>query len=410
MNKKEILSELKGFAIDQLEHVIMPFWRNRMIDDKEGGFYGQINDDLSVEQDAIKGLVLNARILWTFSAVYGKFGKKEDLLLADRAYHYLLGYFFDKQYGGYFWSLSSNGNALEDKKQIYAQAFTIYGLSEYYKITHNEIVLDQAVELFRLIEKNSFDRQYGGYTEACSREWKELDNLQLSPKDMNEKKSQNTHLHVLEAYTNLYAVWPDRFLKTQLENLIHTFTTHILHPADSHLILFFNEKWEPKSSLISFGHDIECSWLLHEAALATQDPELIRDIESRSIAIAGAAKQGYLDIGAMRYEDDRMGIHQDNELEWWAQAEAVVGFLNIYAINPNEADVLTTSYKIMRFIDTYISDRKNGEWYFRVDRNGNPLRNHEKAGFWKCPYHNARACLEILHRVKMLENRITTPG
>jgi len=397
------LKYLEGFAKDQLHGIILPFWRKYSVDNKYGGFYGQINDDLSVENRAEKGLVLNARILWTFSAVCGKFKNPSDKAMADRAYHYLQNYYYDKENGGYFWSLTFDGKPIEVKKQIYAQAFVIYGLSEYYRVTRDQKVLDQAIQLFNLVEEKSFDTSGKGYIEACTREWEEIENLRLSPKDMNEKKSQNTHLHVLEAYTNLYSVWPDPFLKRQLEGLIRVFADHIIHADDHHLILFFDEDWNPKSSLISYGHDIEGSWLLHEAALVTENDKLIKSVEKISLKIVKAATEGYIEEGAMLYENDREGRHHDDELEWWAQAEAVVGYLNAYLIT-QENDYLEKACSIAYFIDKYIADREKGEWFFRVNRNGNPILKHEKAGFWKCPYHNTRACLEILYRTELLNN------
>jgi mannobiose 2-epimerase len=398
---KECLDQLRNFANEQLGGIILPFWKKYTLDNEYGGFYGQINDDLSIEPKAEKGLVLNARILWTFSAVYDKLGDPSDLIIAKRAYDYLQNYFFDNKFGGYFWSLTFDGKPLEDKKQIYAQAFVIYGLSEYYKITNNKEVLDQAISLFNLIETNSFDTERNGYIEACTSDWKEIENLRLSPKDMNEKKSQNTHLHVLEAYSNLYRVWPNSLLQAQLENLVRVFTTKIINPVDSHLMLFFDEDWNPKSSSISYGHDIECGWLLHEAALASGNEKLITSTEKTAVNITEAASEGYIPEGALLYEDDREGKHKDHELEWWAQAEAVVGYMNTYGIT-GEQKYLEMACKIMLFIEKHIVDKENGEWFFRVDRKGNPIRTHEKAGFWKCPYHNARACLEILHRIDLL--------
>lgn len=397
------INQLQDFAYRQLHETILPFWRNYSVDDKYGGFYGQINDDLSIETHAEKGLVLNARILWTFSAVYNKLGSSNDFELANRAYDYLQDCFFDKEYGGYFWSLTFDGKPLETKKQIYAQAFVIYGLSEYYKVTQKKEVLDLAIKLFNLIESNSFDTNRNGYIEACTRDWKEIENLRLSPKDMNERKSQNTHLHILEAYTNLYRIWPDSFLKVQLENLIHIFTSYIIHPVDSHLMLFFDDEWNPKSSLISYGHDIECGWLLHEAAHVSGNQDLIKSIEKTSLVITEAATEGYIEEGALLYENDREGKHADHELEWWVQAEAIIGYLNAYQISGKKS-YLEKAYQITKFVEKYIADRKKGEWFFRVQRSGKPIRTHEKAGFWKCPYHNTRACLEIIHRIESLKS------
>ncbi|MBA7544917.1 Cellobiose 2-epimerase [subsurface metagenome] len=403
IEEKSRLEYLGEFAVEQLSKYIMPFWRKYAVDEELGGFYGHINHDMSIDHNAVKGLVLNARILWTFSAVYKKFKNKKDLDLAKRAYDYISKHFYDKDFGGYYWSLTPEGSPAETKKQIYAQAFTVYAFSEYYKITSNPEILKKAIELFRLIEEYSFDPERNGYVEACTRGWKEIGDLRLSPKDMNEKKSMNTHLHVLEAYTNLYTVWKDAFLKKQLENLIGIFVAHIVNKEDFHLELFFDEDWNSKSTLFSYGHDIEASWLLHEAALVSGNKNLIRNIEELSVRIANAAKLGIFQNKALLYEDDRAGRHSDHEFEWWAQAEAVVGFLNAYAITLNEA-YIEYACSIARFIEEYVVDKKNGEWYFRVDLEGKAIASHEKAGFWKCPYHNARACLEILHRKNILNS------
>ncbi len=400
MKEQQKLEYLVEFANKQLSHFIMPFWRRDAVDHKQGGFYAHINHDMTIDHKAVKGLVLNSRILWTFSAVYKKFKNKQDKEFAERAYHYISTHFFDQQNGGYFWSLTPEGSPAETKKQIYAQAFTLYALSEYSKITNAPGILNEAIETFHLIEKNSFDTQKNGYVEACTQEWEEIDDLRLSPKDMNEKKSMNTHLHVLEAYTNLYTVWKDPALKKQLENLIEVFLKHIINPQDFHLELFFDEDWNTKSTLFSYGHDIESSWLLHEAALVTENKDLIETVEKVSIQIADAAKLGIYQNKALLYEDDRAGKHKDHEFEWWAQAEAVVGFLNAFEITGN-INYLEHAFSIAKFIEEYIADKKNGEWFFRVDLKGNPITSHEKAGFWKCPYHNARACLEILHRVNV---------
>ncbi len=389
------------FALDQLEFSILPFWRKHSIDNERGGFYGQINNDMSIVSEAEKGQVLNARILWTFSAVYRKNKNASDLKLAQRAYDYIINRFYDSVYGGFYWSLHPDGSPKDTKKQIYAQAFVIYSLSEYYKITNHPAVLKKAIELFHLIEKNSFDKVKNGYVEARDREWKEMPDIRLSAKDMNEKKSMNTHLHILEAYSNLYLVWKDPFLKKQLENLIHLFADIIIDNKDYHQILFFDDDWNSRSSLISFGHDIETSWLLHEAALISENTALINSISDLSIKMCEAVRKGLSKKGALYYESDRAKIHYEHEIEWWAQAEGIVGYLNAYVLTRNP-EYLDIAFNITRFIENYIVDKKYGEWFFRVTEDGEPILSHEKAGFWKCPYHNTRTCLEILHRIDLL--------
>ncbi len=401
MKETEILQYLQQFADVQLQQVILPFWRKKMIDREMDGFFGQINNDLSVEKNADKGQVLNARILWTFASVYRKLKNIEDLELAQRAYAYISEYFYDEKYGGYYWALKPDGTPSETKKQIYAQAFVIYALSEYFKVTQDPTVLQKAIDLFHLIEEHSFDSTKNGYIEARSREWSEMADIRLSAKDMNEKKSMNTHLHVLEAYANLYQVWKDPFLKKQLENLIRIFSDIIIDPKDHHQILFFDDDWNSRSSIISYGHDIETSWLLHEAALISGNKELIGSITKRSINMVDAVNAGISPKGALYYESDRMGKHEEREIEWWAQAEAVVGFMNAYIIK-RDPSYLTTAFNVTRFIEEYVVDKKYGEWFFRVTENGEPILSHEKAGFWKCPYHNTRACLEIMHRIELI--------
>jgi len=392
---------LDSFAHRQLNEFIMPFWRTRAVDHEGGGFHGQINNDMSIVEDAKKGLILNARILWTFSTVYRNLKNKEDLKLANRAYDYITKNFYDADNGGYFWSLNQDGTPGETKKQIYAQAFVIYGFSEYYKVTKDPKVLQKAIDLFHLIEEKSLDNDKNGYIEARDKQWQEMDDIRLSDRDMNVAKSMNTHLHLLEAYGNLYQIWKDPLLKKQLENLIRIFTDIIVSNTDYHQHLFFDADWNSQSTGISFGHDIETSWLLHEAALISENKELIDRVTELSIKISDAVKAGIAPGGPLYYESDREGKHEEREIEWWAQAEAVVGYLNTYFLT-GEGSNLQIAYTIAQFIEKYIVDKEHGEWFFRVTEEGRPILSHEKAGFWKCPYHNARACLEIIHRLELL--------
>lgn len=398
---KNKLNLLKDFAEKELYQNILPFWREKAIDLKNGGFYGEISSDLLVKEDAPKGLILNARILWTFSAAYQISNNLEDKNLADRAFTYLYDNFYDKENGGYYWSLNSLGEPIDTKKQIYAQAFAMYGFSEYYKITKNVGVLELAKDIFKLIETHAFDNTYNGYVEAFSCNWSDMDDIRLSAKDMNEKKSMNTHLHIVEAYANLYSVWKDDFLAQQLKNLVHLFLEKIISKEDNHLNLFFDDEWNIKSTAVSFGHDIEAGWLVHESALIHGEEQLIDKVRERLVPITNAALEGLSPMGGILHESDRAGKHNDNEYEWWPQAEALVGLLDTYEVSNNSA-YIDDALKVIDFINKYIIDKENGEWHFRVSPDGNAINSHEKAGFWKCPYHNGRACIEIIKRVNLL--------
>ncbi len=391
-NKLEILkSEVKW----ELENNILPFWAKIMVDDENDGFYGRIDGTGNIHKNADKGCVLNSRILWTFSSAYRVLKNIDYLQIATISKDYILKYFFDNQYNGVYWLLDSKGNVKDGKKQIYAQAFAIYALTEYYRVTDDEICLKKAIELFRLIEQFSYDKELDGYYEAFSMEWGSLDDLRLSEKDANEKKTMNTHLHILEAYTNLYRVWKDNFLKQQLNKLIIVFIEKIVNSKTFYLNLFFDEAWNDKTDLVSYGHNIEASWLLYEAALVLGDEAVVSGVKPVCLRIAEASKDGLMADGSMIYEKTLNSEHLDEERHWWVQAESVIGFMYAFRLSGNE-EFLNISLASWRFISEHLIDRQEGEWYWSVDKNLEPNLKDDKAGFWKCPYHNARMCLEIM--------------
>lgn len=381
----------------ELENNILPFWMNKMEDNEEGGFYGQITGEDELKPEASKGAILNARILWTFSSAYRLLKKPEYLETATRAKRYLIDRFYDPQYGGIYWELDYKGNPLDTKKQIYAIGFAIYGLSEYARATGDEEALAYAQQLFDVIEQHSFDSEQNGYVEALTRDWQPIGDMRLSDKDENEKKTMNTHLHILEPYTNLYRVWKDERLERQLRNLIEVFISRILDPQTGHLNLFFEEDWTNKYRIYSYGHDIEASWLIHEAALVLGDPELLKRIEPIIIRIAQAADEGLNPDGSMIYENflDKQKI--DRELHWWVQAENVVGHINLYQ-HFGDTEALDIAARCWEFIKTKLIDREQGEWHWSLLPDGTVNRRDDKAGFWKCPYHNGRMCMEVIER------------
>ena len=393
----QLINQLRNEMHSELENNILPFWMNKMEDNEEGGFYGQITGEDELKPEASKGAILNARILWTFSSAYRLLKKPEYLETATRAKRYLIDRFYDPQYGGIYWELDYKGNPLDTKKQIYAIGFAIYGLSEYARATGDEEALAYAQQLFDVIEQHSFDSEQNGYVEALTRDWQPIGDMRLSDKDENEKKTMNTHLHILEPYTNLYRVWKDERLERQLRNLIEVFITRILDPQTGHLNLFFEEDWTNKYRIYSYGHDIEASWLIHEAALVLGDPEVLKRIEPIIIRIAQAADEGLNPDGSMIYENflDKQKI--DRELHWWVQAENVVGHINLYQ-HFGDTEALDTAVRCWEFIKTKLIDHEQGEWHWSLLPDGTVNRRDDKAGFWKCPYHNGRMCMEVIER------------
>lgn len=385
---------------DVLMGNILPFWLEKTIDRENGGFYGRIDGHGVLHKEAEKGAILNARILWTFSAAYRVLRKPDYLEAATRAKDYVIAHFYDKEFGGTYWSLDYLGQPKDTKKQFYAIGFMIYGLSEYARATGDKEALDYAIRLFDTIERHSFDRENNGYIEACTREWGEIADMRLSDFDANYPKSQNTHLHIIEPYTNLFRVWKDERLERALRNLINIFTDHILNPETHHLDLFFENDWTRGAGhLESYGHDIECSWLMHEAALVLGDKDVLAKVEPVVQMVAKASEKGLNADGSMIHEANLDTGHVDDDLHWWVQAETVVGFFNIYQYFGDET-ALDKAERCWQYIKDNLIDRENGEWYWSRHADGTLNTDDDKAGFWKCPYHNGRMCLEIIERTE----------
>ncbi len=388
-------------AVDKELTAILSFWMRHSVDHRQGGFVGRLNSAGRVDADAPKGGVLNARILWTFSAAYRYTGNADYRTLADRAYAYLMAHFWDQTYGGVYWSVDSASRPLSTRKQIYGLAFALYGLSEYHRATGLPDARQAAIDLFAWIEQYSFDPDNGGYWEAFTREGQRLDDLRLSDKDRNDPKTMNTHLHILEGYANLYRIWPDERLATQLRALLETFRGHILDTTTHHMRLFFTADWRPTADLVSYGHDIEASWLLLEAAEVLGDETLLDAIRPVSVAMARAAADGLQSDGSLHHELNQTTGHADTHREWWVSAEAMVGFLNAGELT-GEAEFYEQSWRAWQFVEQYLLDREGGEWRWGVLADYSPMPDEDKIGFWKCPYHNVRACLEVAQRLRRM--------
>lgn len=391
--EEELKEELKS---------ILSYWMKETIDDTNGGFYGRIDNANKVYIEAPKGSVLNSRILWAFSSAYQLTNDSAYLQTAERAFDYIRDYFFDKEFGGVYWSVDYKGKPLDSKKQFYALSFAIYGLSEYYKCADRIDAKELAIELYHTIVTHSYDNINGGYIEALSRDWKETEDLRMSTKDANEKKSMNTHLHILEGFANLYLIWPDENLKQRIEELIQIFLTYIIDNDNHHLVLFFDEQWNSRSNIISYGHDIEAAWLIKEAAEIIDNPELIQKIKAASVKLADAAAEAMDADGGLWYEYELEKNHLIKEKHWWPQSEAMIGFFNVWQITGDKS-YLNKSIASWQFVKEHIIDKKNNEWFWGVKENYE-IMNEDKVGIWKCPYHNSRACIELIRRI----NKINT--
>ncbi len=411
---------------DVLEKNILRFWLDKMIDRENGGFYGRIDGSGVLHPEAEKGAILNARILWSFSAAYRVLGNQEYLDAATRAKDYFIEHFIDPEYGGVYWSVDYKGHPLDTKKQFYAIGFAVYGFSEYARATGDREALEYALDLYDCIEEHALDREHNGYIEACTREWGEIADMRLSDFDANYPKSQNTHLHIIEPCTNLLRCLKELHaqescdyvpvlgsvlpvgvsvpmetimsVEASLRNLIDIFTEKILNPETHHLDLFFDMDWTRGAGhLESYGHDIECSWLMHEAALVLGDQKVLAKVEDVIRMVAKASEKGLRPNGSMIHEANLDTGHVDDDLHWWVQAENVVGWFNIWQ-HFGDKDALEKAERCWNYIKTQLIDWDNGEWFWSRHPDGSLNTVDDKAGFWKCPYHNSRMCLEIIER------------
>lgn len=383
---------------NNLNNNILPYWLGKMQDEKDGGFFGRRDSADALIPGADKGAIMNARILWTFSAAYLATRRKDCLEAAERALDYILTHFIDKEFGGVYWALKADGSIADDKKQFYAIAFTVYGLAEYYRATGDKEALEAAVALFKTIEKYSRDRLKGGYREAATRDWKPIEDMRLSEKDENFSKTMNTHLHILEAYTALLRVWRTDESLEATRYALEIILDKIMNQADGHLGLFYDDDWNRMDAEKSYGHDIEASWLLLEAAQVIGDKDLLEKTLGYTRRIAEAALEGLCCDGSMVYERHGNGTY-DNEKHWWVQAEAVIGQAYLEHFH-GVSGALEGARRTWDYIKENLVDNANGEWFWSRMPDGSVNAKEDKAGFWKCPYHNGRMCLETVRILK----------
>ena len=390
---------------------ILTWWQDHAVDEKGDGFYGAADLEGNPVLDANKSCVLNARILWTFSAAAIMPGNEAYRDMAGRAFKVISEKFKDHKFGGFFMELSPENNIASDIKHTYAQAFAMYALCKYYELEPSPGLLDTIQTTFHLLEEKTRDKQHLGYVEAFTRDWQPVEENRMA--DNNEPRSMNTHLHVLEAYAALYKVWMDERVRERLTGLLNLFLHKIIRD-DGHLGIFFDKDFnetESSKGICSFGHDIEGSWLLLEAAEILGEGEIISAMKKISLKMADAVEREGVDKdGGLFLESVRFGSHLRTNKHWWLQAENLVGFMNAFELTGDEKYWATVKLS-WDFIDRYVIDHERGEWYTKVNRLGVPFltepeddpspyyRNDWKIDPWKCPYHNGRAMMELISRI-----------
>ena len=403
----EKLTQLRRMAEKELFGNILPFWMNRVIDLESGGFYGVIKADGTPDKTADKNLILNARLVWTFAAAWRMFKKPEYLEYARRAYNYFTAHFIDREHGGCYYEVDCKGSPATDYKLTYGQSFAIYGLTEYARATGDMSALDEALAISALLEEHVRDFENGGYFEICARDWT-LDSVnQYTPvnKHPGSVKTMNTHLHLLEAHTSLLRVHDDAQTRGLVAEFLSIMEDKVLNRSINHYGLYFDAEWKSLTSEVSFGHDIEGSWLMREAALELGDTAPLKRTEEICSKIAAAClAESVMPDGSMIYEYDTATGEYARRRTWWVQNEAVVGFLNAWEMTGDEK-FLDASAACFEYSDKYLVDHHDGEWFMLIGEDGcTPVPGKVKVDGWKCPYHNSRMCFEIIERAEKALN------
>ena len=385
-----ITEEIREHLTDR----IIPFWKG-LRDDEHGGYYGYMDYDLKVDRQAVKGCILNSRITWFFANAYLTLGEESLLEEARHGYEFMKEYCVDREKGGVYWSVAYDGTPEDTTKHTYNQAFSIYALSSYYDASGDREALDMAFELFHIIEERCMDEI--GYKEAFDREFQEIENDKLSENGVIAQKTMNTLLHVFEAYTELYRVSNDGQVKERLEWILDTFADKVYNPKLHRQEVFFDREMNSIIDLHSYGHDIETAWLIRRGTDILGEKAYEERMFPIILDLTGEVYKKAFDGHSLANECEKGVIDQTRV--WWVQAEAIVGFLNAYALSPEHGEYQDAAKVEWTFIKEHLVDPREGsEWFWDVNQKGEAVSGKPIVEPWKCPYHNGRMCFEVIRR------------
>ncbi len=407
------INDIVNIARHDLTQNLLPFWIKYAPDTKNGGFYGELKHDGSPNEDADKFIVLNARLLWVFSAAAMQDDVTQTpelsaqcIALADRAYDYIMTHFRDTEHGGVFSMLHANGVPKDTNKLVYGISFVIYAMSEYYRFKRDQNALDFADQCIRLLEAHAKDPVHGGFKELLTQDW-QLPDSQRS--DVNPvagcTKTMNTHLHLLEAYTNRLRARRDEVVAQSLQSQLQWMLDHIIDPNTAHFKMFLTDDWTTLSDDISPGHDIEGSWLMVEAADVLGDSALWERVKHMCCRMTASCIE-YFDADGSMYQHVYGDGRIDMQRSWWVQNEAVVGYINAWEIT-GDGRYLKIARRCLEYIQKHMIDSVHGGWFAAADEEGKAVTTGLKASAWICPYHNARMDMEIITRMAKRMERMT---
>lgn len=372
-------TEFKNHLLNDL----LPFWNN-LCDKEYGGFYGSVDSDNNIGKKAVKSAVLQTRILWFYSSCC-KSLKDENLLeFAAHQFDFINKYMLDPADGGIYWSVEHDGKIKDSHKHTYALAFALYSLSAYYSASKDDSALTAANRLFNLIENNFKDKY--GYVELYA----------IGSPNRTKTRTMNTLLHIIEAYTEYYQAVKSEAGRDALAYSVNLVIDKAYNDDLSRIECYFDEYMNPVGDTLSYGHDIEASWLIYRACEVLGDNNITGNLAPKLEKVArNVISKGFVDEGRGGvYYECKDGV-DNKSLSWWVMSEAVVALVHQYNLYGNGKSMIIAE-NLWEYIKKYFIS-PYGEWHEHVKDNGEPVKSSNGlCGAWKCPYHNGRMCLEML--------------
>jgi len=420
LTKKHFAAKLEQSLHDE----VLDLWYPLAIDTVDGGYLTNFSRDWKPDKKQNKMLVVQARHIWSLSEVAQTFPEYKDTYrkAAEMGVQFIKNHMWDDVHGGFYslvtktGEVTRTGNSFTDAKNSYSNSFAIYGLTNYYQVFGDENALDLAKRTFRWLENHAYDDQYGGYYMYLER-----DGTPIKERFMGEPpKDQNSSIHLMEAFTELYKVWPNDTVKTRLHEML-TLIRDTMVVKNQYLTLFFEKNWDPVSyrdSLknkkaqffnhdhVSFGHDIETAYLMIEAAKA-MDIDLEPNLKVAKSMVDHSIKQGWdtknggiYDAGYYPSEESELEIVKSTKI-WWSQAEALNTFIYMDKLYPeDEMNYYNYAVKEWQYIQKYIIDEQYGGWFWSGIDVEPDSKDRPKANIWKATYHNTRALVNAINMLK----------
>ena len=371
--------EFKNHLVNDL----IPFWSN-LYDSEYGGFYDSVDSDNNIKKNSHKSAILQTRLLWFYSSCYKTLKDEKLLKSAGLQFDFINKYMLDPDNGGIYWEVYHHGKLKDSHKHTYALAFALYSISAYYSVSKNETALNAADRLFNLIETD-YKTEYG-YPEPVI----------IDKNKINHVCTMNTLLHLIEAYTEYYQAAKTEKSRIALEYTLNLVINKAYNDDLFRIECYFDEFMNPVGDMLSYGHDIESSWLIYRACEVLGNENILNNLAPKLEKIAqNVISKSFVDEGRNgMYYDCRNGV-ENKKRSWWVMAEAIVALVHQYNLYKNEKSMFYAE-NIWNYVKNYFIS-PYGEWYMNVDESGKHTKNPEGlCGGWKCPYHNGRMCLEMM--------------